>query len=111
MNPGSKKPAGPVASAPATVRVEIGVLSLPSGSRARGVAIASALQAELARLLGSEAAQDRLRKLAGSGAIAPDIDAGLMHPGRADRPERLGTRIGGLVVSGLLGASEPRRRR
>jgi hypothetical protein len=111
LKPGGKSSIGGVSHARAPVRVEIGVLSLPAGTQARGGAIASAVRHELARVLGSEAAQTRLRALGGTADAATVIDAGRMSARPGERAERLGSRIAGLVAGSLLGGAESGRRR
>lgn len=90
----------------APVRVKIGVLSLAGVSRPRGAAIGAALQAELARVLGSEQVQSRLRAFA-----APTLDGGRMTVHRGERAERMGARIATQITGGLLGTLPARGRR
>ena len=95
----------------APVRVEIGVLSLAGVSRNRGAAVGAALRAELARVLGTEAAQRQLREFAAAGGTAARIDAGHMSARAGERAEKLGTRIATQVAGGLSGATAVRGRR
>jgi hypothetical protein len=88
------------------LRVEIGVLSLPGVSAPRARAIGRSVQAELARLLSSEAVQHELRNAA-AGTIAR-LDAGRLTALASERPERAGARIAARLARSLLGlAAEP----
>ena len=93
------------------VRVEIGVLSLSGMSRTRGAAIGTALQAELARVLGAEAVQRRLREFATTGGTVARIDAGHMSMRPGERAEQLGARIASHVAGGLSDTPVNRERR
>src|SRR5262249_40496960 len=95
---------------PAPLRLHIGTLALPGVSPAQGERIGAALQHELARLLASDAAMERLRGSIASGALASTtaLDAGSLRMRRNERPERTGRRFAQRLAQSLLTPARPR---